>query len=92
VRFCSPDPYRAGKLVLYSARFGCAHPCCTAEGVVFTAAAANVSVAILLQFWKMWKVKFTCSGKCCKGNHSFRMPDIRTWWIQQEKSFTQSIG
>lgn len=86
VQFHSPDPYRAGKLVLYSARFGCAHPRCAAEGVVFTAAAANVSVAMLLQFWSMWKVKFNCKGK-----HPFRMRDPRTWWIQQEKSFTKTI-
>jgi hypothetical protein len=86
VRFRSPDPYQAGKLVLYSVQFGCAHPRCAAEGMVFTAAAANVSVALLLQFWKTWNVKFNCKGK-----HRFRMLDPRTWWIQREKSFTQAL-
>ena len=86
LRFGSPDPYQAGKLVLYSARFRCAHPRCAAEGVVFTAAAANVSVAILLQFWKRWKVKFNCTGK-----HRFRIRGPRTWWIQQENSFSKTI-
>ncbi|HEY6938645.1 MAG TPA: hypothetical protein VI424_15910 [Terriglobales bacterium] len=86
VRFFSPDPYKAGKLVLYSARFGCSHPHCAAERVIFTVAAAKVSVVILLQFWKMWKVKFSCIGK-----HPFRMRNPRMWWIQQEKSFTKAI-
>ena len=86
VRFCSPDPYRAGKLILYSVRFGCGQPRCTAESMAFTAAAANVSIAVLLQFWKKWKVKFSCKGK-----HRFRMRDSRTWWIQRENSFLKTI-
>jgi hypothetical protein len=86
VRFCSPDPYQAGKLILYSVRFGCGHPRCTAEVVVFTTAAASASIALLLQFWKRWKVKFSCKSK-----HAFRMPDPRTWWIQRENSFVKTI-
>jgi hypothetical protein len=85
IRFRSPDPYQTGKLVLYSARFGCAHPRCATEGVVFCVAAANVSVALLLQFWKRWKV-----NSPCKGNHRFRMRDPRTWWVQQEKSLPEA--
>lgn len=87
MRFRSPDPYQAGKLVLYSARVGCAHPRCATEGVVLCVAAANVSVAILLQFWKTWKVKFNCKGK-----HPFRMRDPRTWWIQMERSLPKAVG
>ena len=87
VQFRSPDPYRTGKLALYSARVGCAQPRCRTEVVVFTVAAANVSVALLLQFWKTWKVEFEC-----KSEHRFRMRDIRTWWIQQEKSLAGTIG
>ena len=85
MRFCSPDPYRAGKLILYSVRFCCGQPRCTAESMAFTAAAANVSIAVLLQFWKKWKVKFSCKGK-----HRFRMRDSRTWWIQRENSLIKT--
>lgn len=86
IQFRSPDPYHAGKLVLYSARFGCAQSRCRAEVLVFTVAAANVSIAMLLQFWKTWKVKFNCKGK-----HRFHMRDARTWWIQQEELLTGTV-
>ncbi len=86
VRFCSPDPYqnRQAGTVFRPARLRPSR--CPAEGVVFTVAAAKVSVVILLQFWKMWKVTFSCISK-----HPFRMRNPWTWWIQQEKSFTKAI-
>lgn len=54
--------------------------------MVFTTAAASVSIALLLQFWKGWKVKFSCKSK-----HPSRMPDPRTWWIERENSFIKTI-
>lgn len=81
VQFRTPNPYKAGKLVLYSACLGCARRGCRSEIVVFTVAAANVSTAVLTQLWRSWKVNFRCGKK-----HRFGMPDPKNWWVQEEKS------
>lgn len=79
VKFRTPDPYKAGKLVLYSTRFGCAHRGCKNEVVVFTVAAVSISTAALLRLWGKWKMSLRCNQK-----HRFHKPDARTWWIQEE--------
>lgn len=81
VQFRSPDPYEAGKLVLYSVLVGCAQPRCQREAAVMTAAASNVSLAALLRLWKGWKVDFPCDA-----NHRFRPRHPHTWWIERERS------
>lgn len=80
VRFRTPDPYQAGRLVLYSVRFGCARPRCSEEMAVLTVGAASVSVAMLLRFWQSWKIKLKCPS-----GHRFRIPDPETWWIEENK-------
>lgn len=83
VRFRSPDPYEAGKLVLYSVLASCARPRCQRQATVITAAAANVSVAALLRLWKLWKVDVRCEGK-----HRFLPRPPSTWWIEEKKTLT----
>lgn len=78
VHFRTPDPYRAGKVVLYSVRLGCTLPRCSGEAVVLTVAAANVGLATLLQLWKAWKISYRCKEK-----HRLRPADRKTWWIEQ---------
>ena len=80
VRFRWPDPYKTGKLVLYSALVGCAHPLCPTELTIFTPAASTVSLAALLGLWKSWTLDIQC------GRHRFRMRNNESWWIQEEKS------
>ena|GEM_PF-3206505 len=79
VQFRTRDPYKAGKLVLYGTHLVCAHRGCTNQIVVFTAAAATISTAALSRLWKTWKVSLRCSQE-----HRFRIPDPKTWWIQEE--------
>ena len=79
VQFRTPDPYKAGKLVLYATHLGCAHRGCRNQIVVFTAAAASISTAALSRLWKTWKVSLRCKQK-----HRFRISDPKTWWIQEE--------
>jgi hypothetical protein len=81
VQFRSPDPYKAGKLIVYSAHTGCARPRCSNETIIFTVGAASVSIAALLQLWKRWKIMCRCPG-----GHLFRLPDITSWWVQQERT------
>ncbi len=81
VRFRSRDPYQAGRLVLYSVRFGCARPRCPTELAVLTVAAVNVSLAMMLGFWEGWRAKFKCTS-----GHTFRIPAPEVWWIQEEKA------
>jgi hypothetical protein len=83
VQFRSPDPYKTGKLVLYSALVGCARPRCQSQAIILTAAAANVSLALLLRLWKSWKVDFSC-----KSNHRFRPRHPHTWWIEEKDTLT----
>ncbi len=78
VNFRTPDPYRTGKVVLYNVHLSCALPRCSGEAVVLTVAAANVSLATLLQLWKAWKVNYGCKNK-----HRLRTADPKTWWIEQ---------
>ena len=80
VRFRTRDPYKAGKLVLYGTHLACTHRGCTNQIVVFTAAAASISTAALSRLWKTWKVSLRC-----KQEHRFRIPDSKTWWIQEEE-------
>ena len=80
VQFRIPDPYKSGKLVLFSAWLACAYKRCPGDLVVFTVAAADVSLAALLQLWKTWMVKIRCSH-----GHRFRVPHVNTWWVQEEK-------
>lgn len=87
VRFRSPDPYEAGKLVLYSVLTGCARPRCQGQATVITAAAANVSVAALLRLWKLWKVDLPCEGK-----HRFLPRHPSTWWIEEKKTLTWPVA
>lgn len=79
VQFRTPDPYKAGKLVLYATRLGCAQRGCKNEVVVFTVAAASVSTATLSRLWGTWRMSLRCSQK-----HRFRKPNPKTWWIQEE--------
>ena len=81
VRFRSRDPYQAGRLLLYSVRFGCARPRCATELAVVTVAAAHVTLAMLLRFWKWWKLTLRCTS-----GHAFRIPVPEVWWVQEEKS------
>lgn len=80
VQFHSPDPYQAGQLALYSARLGCANEGCSNELEVFTVAAANISIAVLLRFWERWKIKVHCES-----GHCFRIPGQELWWIEEEQ-------
>lgn len=81
VRFRSPDPYQGGKLVLYSTTVGCTHPRCSEKVTIFATAAASVSVATLVEFWKHWKVNLRCAAR-----HRFRMAQPALWWIQEERA------
>lgn len=83
IHFRTPDPYKAGRLVLYSVHFGCGHGQCPTGVTVFTVAARKVSTAVLLHLWKNWKVNLRCK------QHRFAMSDSRTWWIQEEKALAR---
>lgn len=80
VRFRTPDPYRAGRLALYSARFGCAHRGCPNALEVFTVAATSLSVVLLLRFWECWEIKVRCAP-----GHCFRVPGPELWWIEEKQ-------
>lgn len=84
VRFRFPDPYKTGKVVFYSAQMGCAHSNCRTERVIFTVAAAKVSVATLLPVWQGWEAKFRCAQK-----HRFQIPNPGQWWIQEENGWPE---
>jgi hypothetical protein len=51
------------------------------ELAIYATAAADVSVATLVEFWKRWKVNLRCAA-----GHVFRMPKPAAWWIQEEKA------
>jgi hypothetical protein len=86
VGFRRSDPYRAGKLALYSARAGCAEPGCRREHTVFAVAAAGVSIASMLRLWNSWKANVRCGG------HRWRMRNSKSWWVQQEQSLAGNAG
>lgn len=81
VQFRSPDPYQAGKLVLYSVLVGCARPRCQSQALVMTTAAPSVSLAALVRLWRGWKVELPCQA-----NHRFRPRHPHTWWIEEKES------
>lgn len=86
VEFRRRDPYRAGKLTLYSARAGCAEAGCRREHTVFAVAPAGVSIASMLRLWNSWEANVRCGG------HRWRMRNSKNWWVQQEKSLVGNAG
>ncbi|HEU5336257.1 MAG TPA: hypothetical protein VFU27_09850 [Terriglobales bacterium] len=87
VEFRHPDPYEGGKLVLYSVLVGCARPCCRGRVTVNTAAAANVSLALLLRLWKSWNIDVSCDG-----SHRFVPRQPHTWWVEEKNRLNWRDG
>lgn len=75
VGFRIPDPFRQKWAVLYTVDVPCAIPGCESTARIFTVAAANVSVAVLLQLWRHWVIHTRCAG------HKFKPLPNRTWAV-----------